>query len=72
MNILLIAVLIISAILIIVNSLTSYDIAKVLKNYANYIEFFNKETRFDIRTATDYERLYPILKQLISEGYIFR
>ena len=61
-----------TAILIIVNSMTSYDIFKVLNSYANYVALFNKETRFDIKTITDYNRIIPIMNQLMNDGVIFR
>ena len=61
-----------TAILIIVNSMTSYDIFKVLNGYANYVALFNKETRFDIKTITDYDRIIPIMNQLMNDGVIFR
>jgi hypothetical protein len=61
-----------SAILTIVNSLTSYDIYKVLNGYSNYIELYNKQTRFDIKTATDYTRMASVMNQLILDGAVFR
>ena len=62
-----------SAILMIVNSMTSSDIYKLLSVYANYIEMYNEPTRFNIATIDrDYSRIIPILNQLISEGVIFR
>jgi hypothetical protein len=61
-----------TALLMILNSMTTYDIYKVLNGYANYIAFFNKNTRFDIRTITDYNRIIPVLNQLMLDGVIFR
>jgi ribosome-interacting GTPase 1 len=62
-----------SAILIIVNSMTTQDIFKVLNGYANYVAVFNKQTRFDIKKiSSEYNRIIPVLNQLIIDGVVFR
>lgn len=62
-----------TAIMVIVNSMTTNDIYKVLNGYANYVAVFNKETRFDIKkVASDYDRILPVLNQLIIDGVEFR
>ena len=61
-----------SAIMIILNSMTSYDISTVLRGYSNYVSLFNKDTRFDIKTATEYDRITPILNDLLLDGMVFR
>ena len=61
-----------SAILMIVNSMTTSDIFKVLNGYANYVAIFDKSTRFDIRKITDYERIKPVISQLLVDGVVFR
>ena len=61
-----------SALMIILNSMTSYDISKVLRGYANYVTLFNKDTRFNITTVTEYDRITPILNGLLLDGVIFR
>ena len=61
-----------AAILMIVNSMTTSDIFKVLNGYANYTAVFDKNTRFDIRKITDYERIKPVVSQLIIDGVVFR
>lgn len=55
-----------TALLVILNSMTSADIEKVLNNYATYMEMNDKKTRFSIRkmATTDYDRLRKVLQYI--------
>ena len=58
-----------SALLTIVNSMTSKDIYKLLNSYAIYKSLYNKESRFNILDhIEDYDRIKPIISQLQLDG----
>lgn len=61
------------AMLILVNSMPSIEIKKLLLGYSSYVGLYNKETRFDIKNpGEDYDRLKAVLDQLIIDGVEFR